>query len=101
MSAKSIFDNKLNSAVKNVIGEFIRPAHNWNDGIMEYWNTGSFLDRIEKIILITGSLFRARPGIQCFIGWDHPGCRIKSGMTFKNRCVLRGRGVARGSFFDD
>ena len=25
-----------------------RGGHNWNDGTMEYWNIGSFLDRIEK-----------------------------------------------------
>ncbi len=26
----------------------VRFAHNWNDGMMEYWNIGSVLHRIEK-----------------------------------------------------
>jgi hypothetical protein len=26
----------------------VRFAHNWNGGMMEYWNIGSVLHRIEK-----------------------------------------------------
>ena len=28
--------------------KLVRFAHNWNDGIVEYWNIGSFLYRVEK-----------------------------------------------------
>jgi hypothetical protein len=28
--------------------KLVRFAHNWNSGIMEYWNIGSFLNRLEK-----------------------------------------------------